>query len=60
MLFKNGEISRTRNYRSIELFRFEETSEIIKSNYPPNATNPLVNHVPKCHIHASLKYFQGW
>lgn len=38
----------------------EKAREIIKSNYPPNVTSPLLKHVPKCRIHMSLKYLQEW
>lgn len=36
-----------------------EKTHSIKSNHPPNTTNPPLNFVPQCHSHTSLKHLQG-
>lgn len=51
-------ISRIWNW-IIKYFRFEKTFKI-KSSHSPNTKSPPLKHVPKCHIHSSLKYPQRW
>lgn len=46
------------DFRIIESFREEKTFKIISSNYHLTLPSPPLNHVPKCHIHMSLKHLQ--
>lgn len=44
----------------IKSFQLEKTHKIIQSKHHLTLPSPLLHHVPKCHIHKSLKYLQGW
>lgn len=45
--------------RITALSRLERT-KTIKSHHQPDLLNPIINPIPWCHIHTSLKYLQGW
>lgn len=43
-----------------ESFKLEKTLKIINSNHHLTLPSPPVNQIPRCHVHVSLEYLQGW